>query len=230
MKDIDFLPEPYREACHRHERRVTRVWFALIGVSALGLWFLAGELRIHKAQTHVEYLVRQNRTVQAGLDLIKKLKIEETELRHKFEIIKELGPQVNSVEILATISKFMPAQIALKEYQLTCKEEEEEEKSEGPTSGLSELAAKVLDKKDVDKKPKPKKVPEIKVSLVGLARSEMDVAVLVGQLSSYQKFRDIRLEYCKADLIQGHQATQFRITFEVKPHSPIEAEERSVRS
>ena len=47
-----------------------------------------------------------------------------------------------------------------------------------------------------------------------------DVAVLVGQLSGYEKFQDIRLEYCKADSIQGHLATQFKISFAIKPLLP----------
>ncbi len=217
MKDIDFLPKPYREACRRHDQRVTRIWFALIGLCALGLWFTGEETRIHKARERVNYLARQNRTVQTGLDLIKKLRMEQAELREKFEVIKDLGPKANSVEILAAISRFMPTQIALKEYQLTCGEKEEKiEESAG-------RAERVLNKKEADKKPKPRKVPDIKVSLVGLARSEMDVAVLVGQLSGYKKFQDIRLEYCKADSIQGHLATQFKISFAIKPHLLTEA-------
>jgi Tfp pilus assembly protein PilN len=221
MKEIDFLPEPYREACHRRDRRVTRIWFAVIGVCALGLWFLAGEMRIRKAQANVDYLARQNTTVQAGLDLIKKLKTEQVDLRQKFKVIQDLGPRVNSVELLATISKFMPAQIGLKEYQLTCTEIDEKKEGEEP-NGIGALAATVLEKSVADKKAKPKKILEIKVGVVGLARSEMDVAVLVGQLSSYKKFQDIRLEYCKAEVIQGRKATQFKITFAVKPNSPAE--------
>jgi Tfp pilus assembly protein PilN len=217
MKDIDFLPEPYREACHRHDLRVTRVWFAVIGLCALGLWFSGEEMRIHHARKRVDYLARQNKTVHAGLELIKSLRTEQAELREKFDVIKELGPKANSVEILAAISKFMPAQIALKEYQLTCKEKEEK------TGEWNTRTGKILSKSEADKKPKPKKVPDIKVSLVGLARNEMDVAILVGQLSGYKRFQDIRLEYCKADSLEGHQATQFKITFAIKPRLLAEA-------
>jgi len=214
MKEINFLPKPYQEARRRHDQRITLVWFAVIGLCALGLWFFAEATRIQIARTNVDHLTRQNTMVQTGLDLVKKLRAEQAELREKYEVIKDLRPKANNIEILAAISRFMPAQITLKEYQLVCGEKEE--KVEGPAGSVK----KVLSKSEADRKPKAKTSPDIKVSLVGLARGEMDVAILVGQLSGYKKFQDIRLEYCKAGSLQGRLATQFKISFAIKPHLP----------
>ena len=208
MKDIDFLPEQFKEARRLHDRRVTGISLGAFVAFSLMLWYFQGNSKVNLTKEKVDYINQQYGTIQTGLDLIKKLKVERAQLIDKYELIKNLENKVSTLEILSIISSMVPPQITFKEYRLTCSEE----KTESPAPNLlpnlpDNNTAKIV----------PRKQPEIKGYFVGLARNEVDVAVLVGQMTSCKKFQNIQLEYCKADTVSGYHATVFKICFSVKP-------------
>jgi hypothetical protein len=58
----------------------------------------------------------------------------------------------------------------------------------------------------------PAAVPH--VTLSGMAASQVDIAVLVGQLSGCREFANVRLDYSKATDFDGRRAQEFRVTFD----------------
>lgn len=211
MKDIDFLPDEFKEARRKHDMRMTRLWLGLIGLTALVLLFASGQMQVNDARAELDYLKHQNEIVLDGLNLISGLKLEQARLAERFKLLEQLGPETDTVETLAKLAEVMPAQIVLKECRLRC--EMVQASSSKTSSGLAAVG-KVVSAADASKdKSTPQVSEKVRVEILGLAATEMDVAIFVGRLSSYQKFRDVQLDYCRVDSIEDRQANSFRISF-----------------
>jgi len=199
MKNIDFLPQDYKDARNRHRERIMRLWLVGAAVCALAVLFVVGHVQLRQARNDLSYLASQNQLLQRGLDLISQLTREQQQLSRKYKMLQALAPQVSCSENLTDLARLMPPGVTLKQYQLKC------ESPAGRTNS---------DQQSGSGSPQ-----RYVVTVVGLAPSEMDVAVLVAQLSAFQRFRDVRLEYCKASPVHGRRAHGFKATFVIQPAS-----------
>jgi len=225
VKDIDFLPHWYRQARHRRDLRISRVWLGMIGLCALGIWLAAGNLQMDQAQARLDHLTDQNQTIQKGLDLMAELETEQTGLLVRYELAQELSPRRSCVEILSKLAELIPPQVSLKELEVISKVVEDRAKS---GDKLTTLAAKISGKTSSEASPSKRRTIEMTVNIVGLAPSEMDVAILVGQLGSCRDFLQVRLEYCKASTIEQCRGYSFKATLTVEAASlPVEKSEDS---
>ena len=213
MKDIDFLPQWYRQARRSHDSRISRLWLAMIGLCALAVWFGVGKLQTGQAQAQLAYLTDQNQMVQEGLDLIGQLEEEQAELQERYKLAQELAPTLSSVEILSKLADLIPPQIALKKLEVVSKLSEP---SAARSDKLTALAAKISAGTPSGPTPPQPRTVEMEVSVIGLAPSETDVAILVGQLAGCRDFRQVRLEYCKAATIEQCQGYSFKASLTVE--------------
>lgn len=211
MRDIDFLPEWYRQNRQRRDSRLTRTWLGMIGLGALFVWFAVGRISLNQAQGRLAHLESQNQMVQAGLGMIDQLAQKEAVLLKKYELAEQLTPTTSCVRVLSKLAKLIPPQVAVKRLELVNKPSQ----SEG-TDRLATLAAKLSGPKSAGASQEQFQKYELHVSLQGLAPSEMDVAVLVGQLSGSQDFSSVALEYCNAASLKAYQGCTFKVNFVIK--------------
>ncbi len=208
MKDINFLPQEYREARRRHDLRVSRMWLATIGLCALGIWFGVGKLQLREAQARLTHLKDQNKMVQTGLDVMEQLKGQHAKLLERYKLAQQLTPRLSWVQTLSKLAELIPPQVVVEKLDVVSKKGQSR-----PEAGnkLAQLADRISAENPLEKASQPE-IRELHLSIIGLAPSEMDVAVLVGQLSSYQDFRNVQLEYCRSSTTEKHQASTFKIT------------------
>ena len=202
MKDIDFLPQQYRQARRLHHSRVCRGWLAMIGLCTLSIWFGVGQLRLREASAHLVHLDHQNRTVQTGLDLVDELENQQAKLLERYELAQQLTPKLSCVQILGKLAELIPPQVVVQSLTVVSKKDQGRVRPGGKLAKLAET---------ISAKASLPEITELHLSIVGLAPSEMDVALLVGQLSSCQNFAEVRLEYCKSGTVENRRACVFKV-------------------
>jgi Tfp pilus assembly protein PilN len=201
MRKIDFLPESYRESRQRHAVRVRRAWLAGLVLAGLASWFGVEELRLRGVRSQLEYLAGQNKTAMAGLEHIARLQAEQAGLLDRHRLLQELQSPVSSAATVFQIARLLPENVAVGHLQITCRPASAPVVKAGSEVATAEAQAV------------PPAVPL--VSLSGVAASQVDIAVLLGQLSGCREFANVRLDYSKAAEVKGHLAQEFRVTFEV---------------
>lgn len=199
MRNVDFLPDAYRQARRHHRLRLRRLELGAACLCLLASWLAADELRIRSSRRQLEYRAGQNRTVQAGLDQIARLQVEQTALLDRHRLLRDLQPPISSVQTVFRVAQLLPEHVGLRQMQISCGPAALP--SGGPAAGKSQA------------QPASPLLP--RVALSGIALSEVDIAVLVGQLSSCREFANVRLDYCKAAQIESRHVQEFRVSFDV---------------
>ncbi len=200
MRNVDFLPDAYRQARRHRRLRLRRLGLGAACLFLLASWLAADELRIRSARSQLEYREGQNRTVQAGLDQIARLQVEQSALLDRHRLLQNLQPPVSSVQTVFRVAQLLPEHVALRQMQMTC----------GPAA-LPDAKPAAAGKTQVQ----PASPPPPRVTLSGIALSEVDIAVLVGQLSSCREFANVRLDYCKAAEVESRHVQEFRVSFDM---------------
>ena len=208
MKDINFLPQEYREARRRHDSRVSRAWLAMIGLCALGIWFGAGTFQLREAQAQLAHLEQQNRMVQTGLEVMDQLKGEHDKLLERYRLAQQLTPRPSCVQTLNKLAELIPPQVIVEKLDVVSKKGQSRP---GRSNKLAQLADRISAENPLEKASQPE-IRELHLSIIGLALSEMDVAILIGRLSSCQDFRNVQLEYCRSGTVEKYQASTFKVT------------------
>ena len=141
-------------------------------------------------------MVRDGRQLLVGHEAA--LQAEQAVLLERYKLIRELQPGVSCVATLCRIAELLPEAVVLRQLQFSC----------GTASGgAAEPAGGV--------KAQAAGPPAVRMALAGLAPSQVDIAVLVGQLSGCREFANVRLDYSKACEIDSRQAYEFRVTLDV---------------
>jgi hypothetical protein len=209
MRAIDFLPESYRESRRRRAVRARCVWLAGLVLAVLACWFGVEEVRLRGVRSQLAYLAEQHKTTLAGLEHIALLQAEQAVLLDRHWLVQELQSPVSSVETMFRIARLLPENVALKQLQVAY----QPASSPVPKVGVEAAAAEGKAMQAV-----PAAVPH--VTLSGVAASQVDIAVLVGQLSGCREFGNVRLDYSKAADFDGRRAQEFRVTFDVTATAP----------
>lgn len=225
MKNINFLPGQYRQARRQHDSRVSRAWLAIIGLCALGIWFGTGRLQLRQAKARLLHLDNQNKTVQTGLDVIAELNAEQAELLKTHRLAQHLTANLSCVQALAKLAELIPPQVSIVKVSVVGTEGQ---RSTQGKRNLAKLAKDVSSKTSLEQISQPENT-ELQLSIVGLAPSEMDVALLVGQLSSCQDFGEVRLEYCRSETVKKHQACIFKVNLLSKAAPLVSALEKDTK-
>jgi Tfp pilus assembly protein PilN len=198
MRNIDFLPQAYREARRRHQLRIRRLCLGLATVCLLAVWFGVDEMRLRRTREQLEYLVRQNDTVQAGLQHMAKLQAEQISLLDRCRLIQDMESPISCVTTLQRVAELLPEHVVLRQLQLR-----------------NDTAGAVVSEAAQTARTKGPETGPLRMVVTGLAPSQVDIAVLVGRLSGCRGFANVRLEYTKGAELGLHQVQEFRVTFDV---------------
>lgn len=212
MRKIDFLPESYRETRRRHALRIRRIWLAGFVLAGLACWFGVEEVRLRAVRRQLAYLEQQHQISMAGLEHIATLQAEQALLLDRHRLVQELQSPVSTVETMFQIARLLPDNVALKQLQVNCQPMHQPART-GSEATVAATAAMAGAAGEKPTQAVPASMP--RVTLTGLAASQVDIAVLVGQLSGCREFANVRLDYSKATDLAGRRAQEFRVTFDV---------------
>ncbi|MBL4702178.1 MAG: PilN domain-containing protein [Phycisphaeraceae bacterium] len=209
MNEINFLPQSFLEA-QKRKQRLFREVSILGGMVLIAIALFAGQagqvstVRNLAAQKQDELVAAKIRSVEVA-----KLSQQPRELKLKLAVNQGLVMPLNPSALLAVIAEILPPQMALTEIQFS---------ADAPKLDLSSLKKKSSAKKVKKSKKKAaiRYVPKVmKIQMLGLSPTDVDVANLVGALSASTVFQNVKMNYSKTAKIANVTAREFRLEMEM---------------
>ena len=203
METIDFLPERVRARRARSRRFVRHGYLLVLAAGVLALLAYVRQGRIAEAADQIALLASRANDVQQQLDVRSSLERQMADLMITERIDRQLGSRTSALDMLGELSQLLPRSVALRELRLEAVElrqavEPVSKAHQSPRAAKAALA------------PHERTVNRMKMSVVGLAPTDMDVANFVGQLSASALFEDVNIGYTKNVPFRGRTAREFQ--------------------
>ena len=200
MRELEFLPDWYPRLRRQRRRVLLQTWVALLVVAGLALWLTLARRNASRADVALrafEAQVLQTETERRQLDEQLRMKAQ---LEQREEVVASLGFPVEMSRLLRTLDVIMPREMSLKD--VTCTTIEQPLVYDGPAAAQARAPQ---DKPAVDRR--------LKVSLVGVAPNDLDLANFLTGLTNYPFFEQIQLLKADGVIDAGHTMREFEVTF-----------------
>lgn len=203
MDDIDFLPERIKTQRAR-KRRLTRQGYLLaIAVAALAVWAYFGGQRLAGAQGRLYLLQERSAGMERQLALKGQLEHQLADLLIKERISKTLGSRVSVLDITHEIERLLPASMFLKDLRLETIEYRSRSAGAGGVNSSRRATAG-------PGRTRTKAVKRVRLTITGLAPSDVSVANFIGQLSTSPIFEEVGMGYTKKTVYRKRIAREFK--------------------
>lgn len=199
MRELEFLPEWYPQLRRRWRLVGLQGWMTLAIVIGLALWLVLARRNLHNAEVAsgaMDTQMRQTRTEEAQLKELLGLK---RQLTQKEQVIAQLGFPVEMSRLLQTFDAVMPREMSLLEMSCTTEEVI-------PHTASSATAAQAKQDKN---RPVQRR---LRVRLVGVAPTDVDLANFLTGLSQYPCFESVALVRADSVPDRGHVTREFEVT------------------
>ncbi|MHC4507614.1 MAG: hypothetical protein ACYTAO_01470 [Planctomycetota bacterium] len=208
MKEIDFLPEWYRNGQRRQISYRTQC-IALSGVFvAMGVWSLAATHSISRAKAELAEMVVSHGQVEDASVESARLNSELKELRERVESVQEIDSRIDVASILAELSFLIDQRIILRKVEFIAEKFLQEQQDESlQTAGTVVRAVRTTLN---SKKAIPLGNVRFKVVIAGVAADTTDVGVLMCKLEDSPYFWQVILAFSRDTEIAGRSAASPR--------------------
>lgn len=202
MTEVNFIPASYVLRQQRRRSSVRQAALIVVLAALLAMWYTASSRSLGELGALVENVEREAATAQARVNEINHLREVERELRRDAKTRQELSPTINTVDVVGTVANAMPTSIALRAMDIMSERPVPQKASN--TDDANPAAGET-----------PRAIEPMKISLVGLAPADVEVADFVGQLTKSPLFHNVKMVYSRPVQTQDVHAREFRIEFEV---------------
>ncbi|UCC96803.1 MAG: hypothetical protein JSW66_13265 [Phycisphaerales bacterium] len=201
MKEIDFLPEWYRNGQRRQVSYRTQC-IALSGVFvAMVVWSLVATHSISKAQAEVAETAASHGQVENASVESARLESELKELRERVESVQEIDSRIDVASILAELSFLIDQRVVLRKVEFIAERFVQEQQDEPlQTAGTVVRAVRTTLN---SKKAVPLGNVRFKVVVAGVAADASDVGVLMCKLEDSPYFWQVILAFSRDTEIAG---------------------------
>jgi Tfp pilus assembly protein PilN len=206
MRELEFLPDWYPRIRRRKRFVVLHGWLTVVVAVGLCLWMLLARRNVQHAQAALNSIsseMVQTQSEQRQLD--EQLAIKK-ELLVKEQIVAQLGFPMEMSRLLRALDSVMPKEMSLLEASF-----ETQEQLVGP-SGPAAARATPETEPAVDRK--------LKVRLVGVSPTDVDLANFLAGLNSYSFFKQVSLGKASDKSDSGHLMREFEVTFLIDLNQP----------
>ena len=200
MHELEFLPAWYHQT-RRRKRVVAIETWSLIGlIACCGAWFGLAQRDVSAKQLVLDGL--QARLVQMHTEqnmLNEQLKLRQ-DLKDREELIASLGLPIEMTRMLQALDSVMPKEMSLVEFDCTT-----EETARPVTTVVGIRAVGDKEVKQTDRR--------LKVKVLGVAPSNMDLANFYQGLNNVPFFEQVVVGTWKDKIESGHVMLEFEISF-----------------
>jgi Tfp pilus assembly protein PilN len=205
VNDINFLPDRFL----REQKRKSRVWREAGLVAAVAFVLVAWYGVMHGQVAGAERLLqaRQDELAAANQQTTEMVRLQQeyTRLSHQSQIQERLCLPVAYTQVIAALSKLMPASLTMTRLAMT---------SESPGPTVAPRKSGTASAKSTAP-PAPQPARSMMLEVTGFSPTDMDVANFVGRLSDYPLFANVKMRYSRTHRVDEAPARQFRIELEV---------------
>jgi len=208
MRELEFLPEWYPRLRRQRRRVLLQVWVALVILVGLALWLTLARRNAGRAEAALrafEVQVLQTETERRQLEEQLRMKAQ---LEQREQVVASLGFPVEMSRLLRTLDVIMPREMSLKD--VTCTTVEQPLLYDGPAPAQ---ARGTQNKPMVDRR--------LRVSLVGVAPNDLDLANFLTGLTNYPFFEQIQLLKADGVVDGGHAMREFEVTFSMSLNTTV---------
>lgn len=203
MDDIDFLPERIKAQRARKRRLIRQGYLLAIAVVALVVWAYFGSQRVAGAEGQLALLRECSAGVERQLALKGQLEHQLADLLIKERISKTLGSRVNVLDITHELERLLPASMFLKDLSL----ETIEYQGRFAGTGRVNLSRRATAGSG---NTRTRAVKRVRLTITGLAPSDVSVANFIGQLSTSPIFEEVSMGYTKKTVYRKRIAREFK--------------------
>jgi Tfp pilus assembly protein PilN len=204
VRELEFLPAWYGQARSRYRWLRMQAVTTLLLVAGLGLWLALAQRNIRSAQAALNSVDAQLAQSQLELEQLQvQLKLK-NQLEFQRKIVSRLGMQVEVSRMINTLERLMPKEMSFTELAFDTTEE----------------IVKAADGSSNDRNPT--KSRSLRVKLLGVAPSDVDLANFLAGLTNVAFFQDVSLTYARDKSQVGHVMREFEVAFTMSLNPPSE--------
>jgi Tfp pilus assembly protein PilN len=184
MKEIDFLPEWYKNGRRRRLRYSTQYIALLCMFSVMMLWIFISINSISRASANLDQMASEQSEVQIASKEFTKIKNELAELQIKTRILGEIDSRINVADVLAEISFLIDEKVVLSKVEFISERFSDKQQPKKSSSSAIRVVGAGPDKRQ----NLPLGDVCFKVLINGIAADASDVAALVCKLEDSPYF------------------------------------------
>ncbi|MEX0655506.1 MAG: PilN domain-containing protein [Phycisphaeraceae bacterium] len=210
---MSFLPEDYLEK--RAARRTNLVCLTLFGIVMLGL--IAAFVVSSRQDVEVRELHRQvNRDFEEAarrIEQLEQLQRQKQDMVRKAQVTGVLLERVPRSLLMAELINHMPPTLSLTELDLSTSVIRT---SARPRTAIQREQERLQQAQAAGESPQIE-VPEteLTVNLIGVAPTDVEVAMFMTSLSNHEMFYDVNLQFSEQTTIEEQTMRQFRIEMKI---------------
>lgn len=212
-KDMSFLPEDYLERrAHRRTNLLSVVLFVIVMGGVIGAYIMSDKQRADIAKERDE-INRQFADAHRKLEQLQELQRKKHQMLRKARLTGTLLERLPRSVILSQVINNMPVSMTLFDLELETKVKK--------TSARSRT---LMDKRKNDAKSKaaPRTAEvEVKLMLIGVARTDVDVATFMAGVKASPLFDNVNLVFSEEVVIDEEKLRKFKVEAEVNHQADL---------
>ena len=202
MDSVDFLPERIRQQRTRRRRFICKIYLLVACAIALALLGYFRNSQIKEAKAQLVTIQENGQALRKQVALRKQIEDQMLDLNVKKLVEENLGSRVSPQLVLAELQKLLPDGTGLTRLELEAQEVQADNRP-GDKHILAHPSAAGSGKAGAQGSKR------LRLVIVGLSPSDVDLANFIGQLSASPLFENVNMGYFKSVIVQGHIAQEF---------------------
>jgi hypothetical protein len=205
MRELEFLPQWYRLTRQSKRAVAWESWVLLVLIGALSSWTILARSNEQIKQTTLS--MRQGQLDQTHSEermLAEQLRLRQ-DLQEREQIIASLGLSVEMTRLLQTLDAVTPKELSLTDFKCDIEETPR-------ALGTNVAAVQIPAEKRMDRR--------LKVKLVAVAPSDVDLANFLAGLTDVPFFDQVGVTYSHYKSEDGHIFREFEVTFSMDLNQP----------
>jgi hypothetical protein len=204
VREVEFLPPWYPVLRRRRALAAAQSYATATLMLGLLLWGAVARQHLGQKQATAAMTTAELQQVRGDLKMLDEQLVLKRQLEQQEAILRRLGLQVDATRLLGELNVLMAAEMFVLELAL-----DTEETTRTPT-----ITATQLTKGAIPPPPSQETVDrKLKVRLVGVAPSDVDVANFLAGLSARTHFDQVSMTYARDRASDGRLMREFEVTF-----------------
>lgn len=212
MRDIDFLPGWYPVLRRRRALVVTQAWATAVLMATICLFGVAAHHRVMAFEDNGRVIQRELVQTRSELKMLDEQLRLKKQLEQQGIVQSRVGLQVDVTRLLGELEHLMGPDMALLELAAETQETVQAPKVNNNRSTVVNKSAKPETPAIVQRK--------LKLKLVGIAPSDVDVANFLAGLTNKPYFDQVAMTYAKDRVQEGRMTREFQLTFLINLDMP----------
>ncbi len=218
MPESSFLPEEYLQK--RAEQRTVVlcvVLLVLVVAGLVGVYLHILKLESDEMAKSAAVSMQYDEAVQR-IEQLEEVETHKEEMRRKASIVAQLVERLPRSRIVAELVNHMPLSMSWEELDLQTRLIPVAR----PRTEIEAAKARRANGEKVEQTPEPAPLQEIELVLVGLTKTDVQLAQFMSSLQRSPFFEDLNLKYSQEVMIEGMAVRRFRIDLKVNGDIDLE--------